>query len=101
MPQRADAFDLGALGLTSGEGRRLELHVHVDPFDLGGARYAPEPALIPVRLDVSRTTHGWLGAAGALRGRAAGPVHALPGAGHAGLRRSTRARSTSPAAARS
>ena len=58
MPQRADAFDLGALGLTSGEGRRLELHVHVDPFDLGGARYAPEPALIPVRLDVSRTTHG-------------------------------------------
>jgi len=58
MPQRADAFDLGALGLTSGEGRRLELHVHVDPFDLGGARYEPEPALIPVRLDVSRTTHG-------------------------------------------
>jgi DUF177 domain-containing protein len=58
MPQRADAFDLGALGLTSGEGRRLDLHVHVDPFDLGGARYEPEPALIPVRLDVSRTTHG-------------------------------------------
>ena len=52
MPQRADAFDLGALGLTSGEGRRLELHVHVAPFELGGARYEPAPALVPVRLDV-------------------------------------------------
>jgi uncharacterized protein len=60
MPQRADAFDLGALGLTSGEGRRLDLHVHLAPFELGGARYVPEPALIPVRLEVSRTMHsGW------------------------------------------
>ena len=60
MPQRADAFDLGALGLTSGEGRRLDLHVHIDPFELGGARYEPTPSLIGVRLDVSRTMHsGW------------------------------------------
>jgi uncharacterized protein len=60
MPQRADAFDLGALRLTSGEGRRLDLHVHIDPFDLGGERYEVTPALIPVRLDVSRTMHhGW------------------------------------------
>jgi uncharacterized protein len=58
MPQRADDFDLGALGLTSGEGRRLDLHVHIDPFAFGGARYEPAPALVPVRLDVSRTTHG-------------------------------------------
>jgi DUF177 domain-containing protein len=58
MPQRADAFDLGALGLTSGEGRRLDLHVRIDPFALGGARYEVDPALVPVRLDVSRTTHG-------------------------------------------
>ena len=60
MPQRADAFDLGALGLTSGEGRRLDLHVHLGPFELGGARWEPGPALVPVRLDVSRTMHsGW------------------------------------------
>ena len=60
MPQRADAFDLNALTLSSGEGRRLELHVHLDPFDLGGNRYEALPAMIPVRLDVSRTMHsGW------------------------------------------
>jgi uncharacterized protein len=60
VPQRADAFDLGALGLSSGEGRRLDLHVKLDPFDFGGERYEVPHALIPVRLDVSRTTHsGW------------------------------------------
>jgi uncharacterized protein len=56
MSQRTDTFDLGRLGLTSGEGRRLDLHVHVDPFSYGGQQYAVEPELVPVRLDVSRTT---------------------------------------------
>ena len=60
MPQRTDIFDLARLGLTSGEGRRLDLHVHVDPFEYGGSRYAVAPELVPVRLDVSRTTaNGW------------------------------------------
>ena len=60
MPQRTDTFDLSRLGLTSGEGRRLDLHVHVDPFDYGGSRYAVVPELVPVRVDVSRTTaNGW------------------------------------------
>ena len=60
MPQRTDLFDLGRLRLTSGEGRRLDLHVGLDPFDYGGARYAVAPELVPVRLDVSRTTgQGW------------------------------------------
>ena len=60
MPQRTDSFDLGRLGLASGDGRRLELHVHVDPFHYGGERYAVTPELLPVRLDVSRTTGmGW------------------------------------------
>jgi uncharacterized protein len=60
VPQRADAFDLAALRLSSGEGRRLDLHVHLNPFDFGGERYDVDPALIPVRLDVSRTMHsGW------------------------------------------
>ena len=54
--QRTDLFDLGRLGLTSGEGRRLDLFVHVEPFDYGGSAYAVEPELVPVRLDVSRTT---------------------------------------------
>jgi uncharacterized protein len=60
MPQRTDLFDLSRLGLTSGEGRRLDLFVHVDPFDYGGQRYAVTPELVPVRLDISRTTaNGW------------------------------------------
>jgi uncharacterized protein len=45
MAQRTDLFDLERLGLTSGEGRRLDLHVHVDPFDYGGSRYAVDPQL--------------------------------------------------------
>ncbi len=60
MPQRTDSFDLGRLGLTSGEGRRLDLHAAVAPFDYGGQRYEVGPALVPMRLDVSRTTgSGW------------------------------------------
>ena len=58
--QRTDSFDLARLGLTSGEGRRLDLHAHVEPFSYGGERYAVTPELVPVRLDVSRTTGpGW------------------------------------------
>jgi uncharacterized protein len=60
MPQRTDSFDLARLGLTAGEARRLDLHAHVEPFSYGGERYAVTPELIPVRLDVSRTTGaGW------------------------------------------
>jgi uncharacterized protein len=60
MPQRTDLFDLGRIGLTSGEGRRLDLFVHIEPFAYGGAPYAVLPELLPVRLDVSRTTgQGW------------------------------------------
>ena len=60
MPQRTDIFELGRLGLTSGEGRRMDLHVAIAPFDYGGQRYEVEPALVPLLLDVSRTTgSGW------------------------------------------
>ena len=60
MPQRTDSFDLARLGLTSGEGRRLEPHVHVEPFSFGGETYSAGADLVPVRLDVSRTTgNGW------------------------------------------
>jgi uncharacterized protein len=51
-----DAFELAGLRLTSGEGRRLELGVTIDPLELGGERYAVVPALVPARLDISRTT---------------------------------------------
>jgi uncharacterized protein len=55
-PLRTDTFDLGALRLTSGEGRRLDLHVDIEPFSLAGELYAVAPEAVPVRLDISRTT---------------------------------------------
>src|SRR5918992_1473226 len=60
MPQRSDTFELAPLGLRSGDGRRLDLHVAIEPFHYGGDPYSVMPALVPVRLDVSRTTGlGW------------------------------------------
>src|ERR687897_1370657 len=60
MPQRTDVFDLPRLRLTSGEGRRLDLHVGLEPFSFGGQRYVASPDVVPVRVDVSRTTGaGW------------------------------------------
>jgi uncharacterized protein len=56
MVLRTDTFDLGGLRLTAGEGRRLELAVGIDRFELGGESYAVEPEVVPVVLDVSRTT---------------------------------------------
>jgi uncharacterized protein len=53
---RTDTFDLGGLRLTSGEGRRLDLQVAIDPISLGGERYVVGPPLIDVELDISRTT---------------------------------------------
>ena len=60
MPLRTDTFELAPLGLRSGEGRRLDLHAGIDDFSYGGEPYTVTPALVPVRLDVSRTTgNGW------------------------------------------
>jgi uncharacterized protein len=56
MTLRTDAYDLSRLRLTAGEGRRLDLQVAIDPFELAGERYSPEPELVPARVDVSRTT---------------------------------------------
>jgi len=55
-PLRTDTFDLGGLRLTAGEGRRLDLYVDIGSFDLAGESYPVEPAAVPVRLDISRTT---------------------------------------------
>ena len=56
MPLRTDSFDLGGLRLTSGEGRSLELHVDIEPFELGGEHYAVAGSPVSCRVDVSRTT---------------------------------------------
>src|ERR1700709_299582 len=57
MPLMTDTFDLGGLRLRSGEGRRLDLSVTIDPLQLSEERYEVELAG-PVRLDVSRMTGG-------------------------------------------
>ena len=60
MPQRSDSYEIGRLGLTSGQGRRVDLHVHIDPFVYAGSSYTVPEDLVPVRLDISRTTgDGW------------------------------------------
>ena len=56
MSPRTDTCDLAGVRLSSGEGRRLDLEVALEPLELGGERYVPEPELVPVRLDVSRMT---------------------------------------------
>ena len=55
-PPRTDTFDLGALRLTSGEGRHVDLGVAIEPFSFGGETYPVAPEPVPVRLDISRTT---------------------------------------------
>jgi uncharacterized protein len=83
MAQRTDIFDVGRLGLSSGEGRRLDLDVLVDAFDFGGQRYEVEGGRVEARLDVSHTVSGY---AFRLRfeGELDGPcVRCLEPAGHA------------------
>lgn len=57
MSPRTDSFDLGALRLTSGEGRTVRLDVPIGPFDLSGTPYAVLPPLVSCRLDISRMMH--------------------------------------------
>ena len=58
MAQRADSFDIGGLGLSSGEARRLVLEVPVDELSFGDETYSAGGAA-DARLDVSRTTSGY------------------------------------------
>ncbi len=59
MGQRSDIFELGRLGLRSGEGRRLDLRVAVEPLSFGGERYQPLDSPTEVTLDVARTRAGY------------------------------------------
>jgi uncharacterized protein len=63
MAATAHDFDLGALRLSSGEGRRLRLEVPIEPLLFAGEPYRAEPladdaANVPVVLDVSRMMGG-------------------------------------------
>ena len=54
-----DIFDLGRLGLSPGDGRRVHVDVAIEPLEFGGQSYAARPASAPATLDVSRTTTGY------------------------------------------
>jgi uncharacterized protein len=57
--QRTDIFDIGRLGLSSGEGRRLDLEVPVADLDFGGQRYRVPGGSVNATLDVAHTTSGY------------------------------------------
>ncbi len=57
MAQRVDSFDIGTLGLSSGEARTLELEVPVEELSFGGQTYGAG-GQTDARLDVSHTTTG-------------------------------------------
>ena len=59
MPPRTEIFDLGRLGLASGEGRRLDLEVPVDGFEFGGQDYTVPHGSVEATLDISHTTTGY------------------------------------------
>ena len=59
MAALTDSFDLGRLQLHSGEGRRVDLDVRIDPLELAGETYSADDGRATVRLDVSRMTSGY------------------------------------------
>jgi uncharacterized protein len=60
MPQaRTTIVDLSRLSLAHGEGRRVELPVELDPFELAGQAYVANPVSPTVRLEVSRPSGGF------------------------------------------
>src|SRR5919112_1840812 len=58
MAQNTDILDLGRIGLTSGEGRHLDLTVQMDDLKLGGQSYAAVDR-VPVKLDVAKMPGGY------------------------------------------
>lgn len=52
-------IDLSRLSLAHGEGKRLEVPVALEPFELGGQTYNAVPPAPTVRLEVSRPSNGF------------------------------------------
>jgi uncharacterized protein len=77
---RTDSFDLGRLGLRTGEGRRLDLAVTVEPFAFGGEQYAVTGREVPVVLDIARMTGGGYSLRLRFSARLAGPCMRCLGA---------------------
>jgi uncharacterized protein len=52
-------IDLSRLSLAHGEGKRIEVPVELDPFELAGQAYQANPVAPRVRLEVSRPSGGF------------------------------------------
>jgi uncharacterized protein len=59
VAQRADLIELETLQLRSGEARKLDSEVRIDPIQLGGEPYVVDGGTVDARLDVSRTISGY------------------------------------------
>jgi uncharacterized protein len=59
MAAEYHSIDLGQLGLTPGDGRRLEVEVLPGSLTIAGQSYEPAARTAPARLDVSRTAAGY------------------------------------------
>lgn len=55
-PPSVSSLDLRRLRLGPGETRRERLDLELHPFVLGGQRYEPAPAAVPVELEISRAS---------------------------------------------
>jgi uncharacterized protein len=58
VPNRT-TLDLSSLNLSYGDGKRLEVPVHLEPFELGGQSYVAGPETVTARLDASRPSGGF------------------------------------------
>jgi uncharacterized protein len=56
---RTTIIDLSRLSLAHGEGKRIEVPVELDPFELAGQTYRANPVSPTVRLEVSRPSGGF------------------------------------------
>ena len=54
-----EMIDLDELGLSFGGATRLDGEAELGEVDIGGQAYLPDPAVVPFRLDVSRTSAGY------------------------------------------
>ncbi|MEX2252909.1 MAG: DUF177 domain-containing protein [Thermoleophilaceae bacterium] len=59
MGRRTEIFDIGRLGLSSGEASTIELDVPLEGLEFGGQSYEVEPSEPRATLDVARTTSGY------------------------------------------
>lgn len=60
MPEpRTTTVDLARLSLSHGEGKRIELPVELEPFELGGQTYRADPGAPVARLEISRPSGGY------------------------------------------